>query len=154
MFLADVGETTLSAVLSVSVTGHEDSGTAGLAGAFPPQSRYLSVLIDLIELEDRQLDLLLLVLVLLGGGVLLLLPLLGTSSEPQHKMEGALLLDVVVAQGSSVLELLTSENQPLLIRGDSLLILDFGLNILDGVTRLNLEGDCLTREGLDKDLHP
>merc|ERR1712113_684694 len=94
-------------------------------------------------------------LVLLGGGVLLLLPLLlGTSSEPQHKMERDLLLDVVVAQGPSILELLTSEDQPLLIRGDSLLILDFGLNILDGVTRLNLEGDCLTREGFDKDLHP
>jgi len=154
LFLANVGKTALSAVLSVSVTGHEDSGTASFAGTLPPQSGYLSMFVDLVEFKDRQLDLLLLMLVLLGGGVLLLLPLLGTSSEPQHKMKGTLLLDVVVTQGPSVLELLTGEDQPLLVRGDSLFILDFSLHILDRVTRLNLEGDCLTREGFDKDLHP
>ena len=38
-------------------------------------------------------------------------------------MEGALLLDVVVGEGSSVLQLLASEDQPLLIWGDSLLVL-------------------------------
>ena len=34
------------------------------------------------------------------------------------------------------------------------LILDLGLNLLDGVTRLNLEGDGLSSESLDEDLHP
>ena len=33
------------------------------------------------------------------------------------------------------------------------LYLDLGLDILDGVRWLNLEGDGLAREGLDKDLH-
>merc|ERR1711923_561651 len=68
-------------------------------------------------------------------------------------MEGALLLDVVVGEGSSVLQLLASEDQPLLIRGDSLLILDLGLDVLDGVRGLDLEGDGLAGEGLDEDLH-
>ena len=84
-------------------------------------------------------------------------------------MEGRLLLDVVVGEGSSVLQLLSSEDQsrqyileqnimsssivPLLIRRNSLLVLDLGLDVLDGVRGLDLEGDGLTREGLDEDLH-
>merc|ERR1711915_716682 len=68
-------------------------------------------------------------------------------------MEGALLLDVVVGESSSVLQLLAGEDQPLLIWGDSLLVLDLGLDVLDGVRGLHLEGDGLTGEGLDEDLH-
>jgi hypothetical protein len=33
-----------------------------------------------------------------------------------------------------------------------LLVLDLGLDVVDGVGRLHLEGDRLTREGLDKNL--
>jgi hypothetical protein len=33
------------------------------------------------------------------------------------------------------------------------LALDFGLDIVDGIGRLHLKGDSLTREGLDEDLH-
>merc|ERR1712026_531386 len=76
-----------------------------------------------------------------------------SSPESEHKVESALLLDVVVGEGSSVLQLLTSEDQPLLIRGDSLLVLDLSLDVLDGVRGLDLEGDGLTGEGLDEDLH-
>merc|ERR1712026_183356 len=78
---------------------------------------------------------------------------LHASSQSEHKMEGALLLDVVVGEGSSVLQLLASEDQPLLIWGDSLLVLDLGLDVLDGVRWLDLEGDGLPGEGLDEDLH-
>merc|ERR1712018_992062 len=68
-------------------------------------------------------------------------------------MEGALLLDVVVGESPSVLELLASEDQPLLVWGDSLLVLDLGLDVLNGVRGLHLESDGLTGEGLDEDLH-
>ena len=68
-------------------------------------------------------------------------------------MEGGLLLDVVVTEGSSVLELLSSEDESLLIGWDSLLVLDLGLDVLDGVCWLDIEGDGLTGEGLDEDLH-
>jgi hypothetical protein len=60
------------------------------------------------------------------------------------------LLDVVVAQGAAILELLTSEDQTLLVGRDALLVLDLGLDIVDGVARLNVEGNGLTREGLDE----
>ena len=68
-------------------------------------------------------------------------------------MESRLLLDVVVAKGAAVLELLASENEALLIGRDALLVLDLGLNVVDGVGRLDLEGDGLAGKSLDEDLH-
>ena len=43
--------------------------------------------------------------------------------QPQDEMEGALLLDVIIRQSSSVLQLLPGEDEPLLVRGDTLLVL-------------------------------
>merc|ERR1712220_5973 len=68
-------------------------------------------------------------------------------------MEGGLLLDVVVRESSSILKLLSSEDKSLLIWRDTFLILDLGLDVLDGVSWLDIEGDGLTSEGLDEDLH-
>ena len=48
-------------------------------------------------------------------------------------MEGALLLDVVVSKRAAILKLLTIEDKPLLVQGDALLVLDLGLDIVDGV---------------------
>ena len=78
---------------------------------------------------------------------------LHTTSESQHKMESGLLLDVVVGEGSAVLELLTSEDKSLLIWRDTFLVLDLGLNVFDGVCWLNIKGDGLTSEGLNENLH-
>lgn len=112
---------------------------------------------------------------LLGGSVDLLLALLATTTKAQDKVQSRLLLDVVVREGTAVLELLARENQTLLIRRNTLLVwvmlvmtdtdtqlgpeddarrtLDLGLDIVNGVRRLHLEGDGLAREGLDEDLH-
>merc|ERR1719175_153782 len=68
-------------------------------------------------------------------------------------MEGRLLLDVVVGQSPSVLQLLAGEDEPLLVRGDALLVLNLGLHILDAIASLDLQGDGLASEGLHKNLH-
>jgi len=68
-------------------------------------------------------------------------------------VERGLLLDVVVRQGAAVLQLLAGEDETLLVRGDALLVLDLGLDVLNRVRRLDLEGHRLAREGLDEDLH-
>merc|ERR1711935_637189 len=78
---------------------------------------------------------------------------LHTSPQAEHKMKSALLLDVVVGESPAILELLASEDQPLLVRGDALLVLDLGLDVLDGVGWLNLKSDGLSGEGLHEDLH-
>ena len=68
-------------------------------------------------------------------------------------MQGGLLLDVVVRKGTAILELLAREDEALLIRGDALLVLDLGLDVLDRVGRLHVERDGFAREGFDEDLH-
>merc|ERR1711981_399831 len=68
-------------------------------------------------------------------------------------MESGLLLDVVVGESSSILELLSSEDESLLIWWDSFLVLDLGLDVLNGVCWLDIKGDGLTSESLDEDLH-
>merc|ERR1719392_15669 len=148
-----VGKTALAAVLAIEVGSHEDSSTALLGRALAAQTVDLTVVVHLVVLEDGELDLPVLVLDLLGGGVVLLLPFLGTSPQPEDKVKSGLLLDVVVGQSPAILQLLASEDQPLLIRGDSLLVLDLGLDILDSVRGLHLKGDGLAREGLNEDLH-
>ena len=117
---------------------------------------------------------------LLGGGVDLLLALLTATTEAEDEVKSALLLDVVVGEGAAILELLASEDQALLVRGDTLLVcvlqlvscrssrrwrwmeapaeeemrtLDLGLDIVNGVGRLHLEGDSLARKGLHENLH-
>ena len=67
-------------------------------------------------------------------------------------MKGGLLLDVVVTQGTTILKLLSSEDKSLLVRWDTLLVLDLGLDILNRVRRLNLQGDGLARQRLDENL--
>jgi len=97
-------------------------------------------------------------------------------------VQGRLLLDVVVGQGTSIFKLLSSEDQSLLVWRNSLpggsvrcrgysrvdsLVLDLRLDIVNGVGALDLKGDGLSSEAkisidfaaagaysrLDKDLH-
>ena len=66
------------------------------------------------------------------------------TAEAEHKVEGRLLLDVVVREGAAVLELLAGEDQALLVGRDALLVLDLGLHVLDRVRGLDLERDGFT----------
>jgi len=59
-------------------------------------------------------------------------------------MESGLLLNVVIRKSATVLELLASENQALLVRRNSLLVLDLALDVVDGVRGLDLKSDGLT----------
>ena len=47
------------------------------------------------------------------------------STQPQNEVEGGLFLNVVVGKSATVFQLLPSEDQPLLVRGNPLLILEF-----------------------------
>ncbi|KAI2868194.1 hypothetical protein CBS115988_10848 [Aspergillus niger] len=74
---------------------------------------------------------------------------LHTTTETKDKVKSGFFLDVVVGQGTAILQLLTSEDQTLLVRGNALLVLNLGLHIVDGVRRLHLKGDGLSGQGLD-----
>ncbi len=80
---------------------------------------------------------------------------MSSSSSPQTKdhVKSVLTLDVVVRESTVILQYISGKDQTLLIRGDSLLILNLVLDIGDGVRWLIIKSDGLTGEGLDKDLH-
>ncbi|KAJ7946248.1 hypothetical protein O6P43_031208, partial [Quillaja saponaria] len=69
-------------------------------------------------------------------------------------MKRGLFLYVVVSKGTAIFQLFPSKDQPLLVRGNAFLILDLGLNVVNSVGALNLQGDGLPGESLNKDLHP
>ncbi len=75
------------------------------------------------------------------------------AAESQDQMQCGFLLDIIVSEGSTVFQLLPSEDESLLIRRNALLILDLGLDIFDGVGRFNIEGNGLSGESLDEYLH-
>ena len=68
-------------------------------------------------------------------------------------MKSGLLLNVVVRQSTSIFQLLASKDQSLLVRRNSLLILDLGLYIFYCIRGLDLESDGLPRQGLHENLH-
>ena len=56
-------------------------------------------------------------------------------------MESRLLLDVVVLESPTILELLTGANETLLIHGITVLILELGTNFIEAVRALFVKGD-------------
>ncbi|KAJ0624923.1 hypothetical protein HanIR_Chr01g0048271 [Helianthus annuus] len=68
-------------------------------------------------------------------------------------MQSRLLLDVVIRKSPAVFQLFTRKDEPLLVRWDTLLVLDLCFHVVDSVGALDLQGDGLTGQGLNKDLH-
>ncbi len=68
-------------------------------------------------------------------------------------MQRRLLLDVVVGKCATILQLLTSEDETLLVWRNALLVLDLRLHVVDGIRGFYLKSDGLASQGLDKDLH-
>jgi hypothetical protein len=71
---------------------------------------------------------------------------LHTATKTENEMKSRFLLDVVIGESASVLELLASENQALLVRGNSFLVLNLALDVVDGVGGLDLKSDGLASD--------
>ena len=124
------------------VLSHETSDSSNRRVLSQPDN--LSISLNSVVLESLKGDGLALPLDLLGLGEDLLLSLSSSSAETKYKVKSGLLLDVVIRKSTSILELLSSEDETLLIRGDSFLVLDLSLYVVDGVGRLHIERDSLT----------
>ena len=83
-------------------------------------------------------------------------------------MESRFLLDVVVAQGSAIFQLLSSEDESLLVGRNTFLILNFSpkeklvkrttwkselLDIVNGVALFDIQSNRLACQGLNENLH-
>ena len=78
---------------------------------------------------------------------------LHSAAETKDEVKSGLLLNVIVGKSATVFELLASEDQALLIGRITFLVLDLGLDIVDGVGGLDLQNDGLAGQSLDEDLH-
>jgi hypothetical protein len=58
---------------------------------------------------------------------------LHSSPKSEDQVKSGLLLNVVVGKSTAILELFASEDKTLLIRRNSLLVLDLALYIIDGI---------------------
>merc|ERR1711997_1053955 len=76
-----------------------------------------------------------------------------SSSQSQHQVQRRLFLDIVVRQSPPILQLLSSKDQPLLLRGNAFLILNLGLHVLNRVIGFHIQGNRLTRQRLHENLH-
>jgi len=68
-------------------------------------------------------------------------------------MESGVFLDVAVAQGKSILQLLPPLDKSEFIGRDAFFFLDYDLDLLYCVRKLNIEGDGLASHCLHEDLH-
>ena len=63
-------------------------------------------------------------------------------------MQSRFFLDVVVSEIATIREMLSGENQTLLIWRNTFLILDLGLHVVDRVRGLHIQGDRLSGQSL------
>jgi hypothetical protein len=73
-----------------------------------------------------------------------------STSKTKHEMERRLLLNVVIAQGTTIFKLLTSEDETLLIWGNTFLVLDLSFDVVNGVVGLDIERNSLASKSLYK----
>ena len=73
--------------------------------------------------------------------------------ETVHEMEGRFIPNVIVWKGAVIFQRLDGEDQTLLVWGEACFVLDFSLDVLDGVGRLNFQSNGFAGEGFDEDLH-
>merc|ERR1711937_179922 len=79
--------------------------------------------------------------------------MLHTTTQAEHQVQSRLFLNVVVRQSAAVFQLLAGKNQPLLIRWDSLLVLNLRLDVVDCIAGFHIKSDSLASEGLHENLH-
>ena len=68
-------------------------------------------------------------------------------------MQCGFLLDIIVSEGSTVFQLLPSEDESLLVGWNTFLVLDLGLDIFDGIGGFHIECNGLSGECLYEYLH-
>merc|ERR1711971_333641 len=79
--------------------------------------------------------------------------ILVSSTKTQDQVKSGLLLDVVITEGTSILELLPGKDETLLVRRNSFLVLDLGLYVVDGIGWFHIKSNGLSGQSLHENLH-
>ena len=78
---------------------------------------------------------------------------LHTTAQTKNQMKCRLLLDIVVGKSTTIFQLLSSEDEALLVWGNPFLVLDLRFHIVNSVGRLHFQRDSFPGESLYEDLH-
>merc|ERR1719335_728525 len=78
---------------------------------------------------------------------------LHTTAETENQVQSGLLLDIVVGKSATVLQLLTGEDETLLVWRNTFLVLNLSLDVFNSVRGLDFKSDGLSGKSLDEDLH-
>merc|ERR1719258_648022 len=78
--------------------------------------------------------------------------LFSATAKTQDQVERGLLLDVIVGERPSVLKLLARKDKTLLVGRDTFLVLNLCLDVVDRITRLDVQRNRLPSQGLHEDL--
>ena len=76
-----------------------------------------------------------------------------SAAQAQDEVDCGLFLYVIIGQRPVVLELFAGENEALLVGGDAFLVLDLGLDHVDGVRGFDFECDRFAGQRFAEDLH-
>jgi hypothetical protein len=76
-----------------------------------------------------------------------------TTTFTANQVDYRFVLNVAIRKGTGVLELISVKDQTLVVRRDFFLVLNLGLDVADGIGRLDVQGDGLSGESFDEDLH-
>jgi hypothetical protein len=134
----------LSTVVTILVLGHEASDSRH--GRVLSQACHLSVGFYSVIFEGLHGNGLVCSLHLLGASVNLLLALFTPTAKTKHQVKSGFLLNIVITQSASIFQLLSGKDETLLIRWNSLLILDLGLDIVNGIGWFDIQCDSLACE--------
>ena len=74
------------------------------------------------------------------------------TSKPEDQMECAFSIDVIIGEGAPIIKLNTSKDESLLVRGNTFLVLNDSLELLNSVVSRDIASDCLPCQGLDINL--
>ena len=81
------------------------------------------------------------------------IPRVSATTKAQHQVESGILLYRIVLECVSILQLLTGEDQALLVWRDSFFVVYFGFDVLYSVVGFTLECYVSSSEGLHEYLH-
>jgi hypothetical protein len=75
-----------------------------------------------------------------------------STTETEHQMQRRFLLNIVIRKRAPIFQLFAGKNETLLIRRNAFLVLNLGLDVFNGIRRLDVERNGLARERLDENL--
>jgi hypothetical protein len=75
-----------------------------------------------------------------------------STTETEHEMQRRFLLNIVIRKSAPIFQLFARKNETLLIRRNAFLVLNLGLDVFNGIRRLDIERNGFARERLDENL--